>query len=778
MLIHWSVSAWTGPLLLVLAAGAVVSVTVLYRRTTPDPGPGSLKVLIWLRSMALVCLIGAVGAPFLAMNRTRVDPAELLVLVEDSASMAISDAGVGNFQVIISRWRRAMEICRTLASLREPGKGPVQPVFMRGNGLSAPVEFRLGDAVIPPPQAERTDLDGLLQRSLGLRRGRPVAAVVLISDGCESFDQDLPDGLGDVAGLPTRPSGRFFAVGVGDPVGPRDRFLSDVRYPGIVHRGDKVQVDCVVQQRFVDPAAGDSMIVTLSGADGLLTTVQVPATADAVPVSLVFTADQDGMQVYSLAVSPLDNERFPANNQVSLGISVLKDRARLLLLTTDPRWDARFLAQAAFSEPRLVMEVAYPGAKGLVLADSLSSWRIPRTAAQWSRFDGVILEFSTLPDSLWTAGGKGLLEAVQAGKGLLVLPGPGFGKSLSGLVPPLPGDLAAILPVQASDGRWQTGDFFLTPASGSTGNPVMEGVLAAETGPAAGGPPQAGLLSVPPQEGLIPVLARSEAQVLLLGKTPRNRVWPALVLGASGQGRVAWFGGSALWEIAFWEQGQDTDSSGTGHPGRRLLRNLLVWLGTGEEAGGLRFQGEMPLARAGQPLTLAGIWQDMRGKPVAAGRVVLQVKPLGEDEGIVAGKSGVRTYDAGALDPQTGEFPVPVPPLSPGRYALKLLGQGAGSTESQPATLVVEASSVEVTQVRQDSRRLIQLAARENGRYVAAADSSSMAALMVDLANQEWPGRSQQLRSRLDLAAGLPFLGLVIVLLGCEWYLRRRHGLL
>ncbi len=45
---------------------------------------------------------------------------------------------------------------------------------------------------------------------------------------------------------------------------------------------------------------------------------------------------------------------------------------------------------------------------------------------------------------------------------------------------------------------------------------------------------------------------------------------------------------------------------------------------------------------------------------------------------------------------------------------------------------------------------------------------------------RRWTGRRPVTprRRRLDLWAGWPFLVLVTVVLGVEWYLRRRHGLL
>ena len=47
-----------------------------------------------------------------------------------------------------------------------------------------------------------------------------------------------------------------------------------------------------------------------------------------------------------------------------------------------------------------------------------------------------------------------------------------------------------------------------------------------------------------------------------------------------------------------------------------------------------------------------------------------------------------------------------------------------------------------------------------------------------DLAAVAWTGDEVVQRRRLDIRLGWPLLVLVTVLLGCEWFLRRRHGLL
>ncbi len=775
-MIHWSLAAWIWPLLLVLAVGAVVFTVLVYRRTSPFPGDRTRRILVWLRGAALVCLILAVGAPFLTVTRTRVEPTELVVLVEDSGSMAITDAGPGPEGRELSRWGRALEICRFLEGFADDNQPPVKPVFLRGNGLSAPRVMSLRGPSPADPAELGTDLDALVRRALALRQGRPLGAVVLLSDGCRFAAQSAADRDGGLRRRFPLAAGRFFAVGVGDPTGPADRQVTDVRYAKVVHQGDEVQIDCVVEQRFHDPAPGDSLTLTLSGRDGVLARVTRPDAGDAIPASLVFRPAHQGYQVYTLEVSALDNERFPANNEVSLGISVRKERAHLLLLALDPRWEGRFLAQAALKESRLVMDVVYPGPRGLVLADSLTPWRMPRTADGWAEYDGVILEYSSWPDSLGTGSMEALARAVDQGMGLFVLPGPGHGGSGRAPALSVPAPWRRIMPVAVEAGTWRSGEFFLTPLAAGRGHPVLAGVLG--TGGSSVGADGGGSGSLPPQYAVLPASVEPGAVELLECRSRQGESWPALVLRRAGRGRVAWFGGDALWQTAFWERGVRPGSGSADRSGRRLLRNLLVWLGTGEETSGLRLRGEPPLVRVGEPFALSGIWLDMRGRPVESGQVVLVLEPRSRPGGAEVDTTAVRTFAAEAPDPDTGYFRIQVPPLPAGHYRMRMLGKGQEAAESRPFSLVVDAKSPEDLQVRQDRRFLVQLAAREQGRYIAADDSAQVSSLLQALGDLDWQGRRQQLRSRYDLAAGVPFLAAVVLLLAVEWYLRRRHGLL
>ena len=79
------------PLLFVMAAGAVVWTVSMYRRTQPSPTVRLRRLLILLRSLALEILVLAVAGPVLVHLWTRLDETQVVIVLEDSASMALAD---------------------------------------------------------------------------------------------------------------------------------------------------------------------------------------------------------------------------------------------------------------------------------------------------------------------------------------------------------------------------------------------------------------------------------------------------------------------------------------------------------------------------------------------------------------------------------------------------------------------------------------------------------------------------------------------------------------
>ncbi len=289
-----------------------------------------------------------------------------------------------------------------------------------------------------------------------------------------------------------------------------------------------------------------------------------------------------------------------------------------------------------------------------------------------------------------------------------------------------------------------------------------------------------GLAVLPPLRRILGVEPRPGALVLLTGVQREHRdggiSLPLLVLGNHDRGRVVWFGGRCLWELAFWQPGQQTRMPETGHiqPAKRFLQNLLVWLAAGQEESGLVFTGRRAVYQEGERITLGAQWRDMRGQPVLDRELSLVLRSRAGDRG--EDKERIFALRPGAGPAGLAE--VDLPPLPPGTYSVQLMGQGDPPVLGQQEILVVASHSIEETQVRQNQRRLVELADRAGGVYFPLAGATTLEDVVQELVQLDWTGVSRDQRRRLDFWSGWPFLTLVGALLGLEWFLRRRHGLL
>jgi hypothetical protein len=444
--VEWALPSWGWPILLLAAVAAVLWTFRQYRSSEPE-APFLLRSgLIALRSFALVCLLLALAGPALYRIHSEQRPAEVVVVLEDSASMALEDGGGSR-----SRWERAVELAGTVNSSLSGRGETVRVSLVRGNGTEAQRPLtESGDPPLPPT-AVGTDLLALI-REVGSRwADRPLRGLVLLADGNETV-RNLSPGNGGSAPSP------FLAVGVGDPVGPPDRALQDLRYPDTAFAGDEVVANVSVASRRTGGLAHSPVTVRLTQGERLVAEATADETAvDGVTrLELIWRPSATGLQVYELEVTPLDNERYLSNNGTSLAVNVRKERAHLLLLAGRPGWDVRFLVQAAAQEERIQLQAVYRGREGLVLADSNTTWLAPADLAGWERWDGFVLAgWQGLPaDFPWGS----LVQAVSEGKGLLVLPGagpaaPGLAGRTAFMRPP--DAVANALPVSLDAARWR-----------------------------------------------------------------------------------------------------------------------------------------------------------------------------------------------------------------------------------------------------------------------------------------------------------------------------------
>ncbi len=736
--LQWLLPAWAWPVLAVIAALSVWWAYRCYAEAVPPPKPGVRRALVALRAAAVVLAVVALARPLLIHWQETADPATVAVVVEDSGSMALTDRPGG-----ASRWQRAWTLAAAIDSTLATGDQPVRVVTFRGNGQGDLIAQEPAAALADTPRAVGADLPALVAQARQRLLAVPLRGVVVLGDGHSRSERTAPR----VGG-----ADRLWFVGLGDPEGPADRYLADLRAPDTVLRGEPLTVEVVVGERWQAGSAADSVRVELRHR-GEVVAEETAAAADLVRQELVWTPPDVGLAVLEVSVSALDNERFQANNLATLAVDVRKERSQVLLLTSRPGWDVRFLAQAAAREPRLALRVVRPGPEGPVLADSLTSWTAPATAGAWQdAWDAVVL--AGPPAGLLPDGGRSLVAAVREGLGLLVIAGDPATDQRPRSWPDGLGDLLPVSPAAAAPAPAEAP---VSAAPDGARHPILAGIT---HGP--GAPP--GLGGLPPLRRLQAARPAPGAEVLLEAGTGR----PVLAAVARDAGRVLWFGGRRLWELAFWQLPARMGEAE--HPGRRLLRQMLLWTALGDQAGGLVLQGQKLVYEEGEPLPVAVRWRDLRGEPVTGRPVSVEIaRPDGRER---------RVHSLQPDPARPGLTRGELPPLPPGRWRLIPRGEGDPATEGEPREIVVTAAERERAQVRQDRRTLRLIAARLGGRALDAGQPEDRQALLAGLADLDPTPEAATRQDRHEPAADWPWFVAVVGLLGAEWLLRRRQGLL
>jgi hypothetical protein len=247
---------------------------------------------------------------------------------------------------------------------------------------------------------------------------------------------------------------------------------------------------------------------------------------------------------------------------------------------------------------------------------------------------------------------------------------------------------------------------------------------------------------------------RPGAQVLAVTTSGGSELRPLLITQRYGVGRSMVFAGEATWR---WRM--LLPSTNTTH--ELVWRQMARWVGSGSAE-----RIEIPPTSVVLPGTtdpVSVLVRDESFKPVANAEVTMRVRdPNGQE----------RSLPAALADPREGRYTAAVRFDQAGVYTVAAdvrRGSEPAATVSRP--LLVGGADVELSEPRLNDDVLRRIAESSGGTYMAAEDAANVPELlkkggvgnppveMRDLWNTGW-----------SLAA-------IVVLLGCEWLLRRRVGL-
>jgi hypothetical protein len=402
-------AVWSLDLSVLRVAAAVALVLISLALSVRQWGRGGRRraeaAFEFVRLLAVLLL----AITLLRPERVQLVPEEgrpgLAVLLDATGSMATLDEtgpdGILSRAAALEQWAARPD---TWAGLDERFRLRIEP-------FGAPPEDPAAAAT------SGTDLHTALESAA--RGERAIRAVMLFSDG--DWNAGSPPMLAaarlQAAGIP------LYTVVLGRDRPLPDLELESLRAPAYAPLGQPVQLPFVLRSRMPESAR---VTVTLSegGVERARRTVDVPAMAQEAS-SLRFVPDAEGERVYTLRADPLPGESRTDNNERTFRMAVRSQSIRVLIVDSLPRWEYRYLRNAARRDPAveahtLLLHPNLPpgGGPGYLTA-------FPATREEVSTYDLVVLGDIGIGEGGLTEEQAGWIRDLvesQAG-GLVLLPG-------------------------------------------------------------------------------------------------------------------------------------------------------------------------------------------------------------------------------------------------------------------------------------------------------------------------------------------------------------------
>lgn len=722
--------------------GAVALAWVSYARQS---GPGSVRTgLAVCRLLLLLLLAALLAGPRLQKPNERTEQDWVIVLMDRSRSMTIGDGAGGAARE--AALRGAIEgALPTLAEMA--GARRVVTMGFDAGVYELPV-ISEGAGALGEAAGRRTLLGRALDLALDSASARPVAGVVVLSDGASS-DEPSRRALQRLRAerIPV------FAVPLGStrPVG--DLSIARVQAPAAGFVGDRLPIRVEIERAGGDSGGGWLELVEASTGI-VLDRRRVEGPEQGVP-TLVATPREPGETAWRVRLVPDGEDILPENNEAGLSVRLVDRPLRVLHVDGYPRWEFRYLKNLFLREPLIASSslLLATGRRHIQEGDATLD-RLPLSPGEWEPFDVVVLG-DLRADLLSDEQLSQLRDHVaERGAGLLWVAGPGATPgSWRGTV------LESLLPFSVGAGvAAYAGDTVMRRSDEA----ARLGLLELDDEQAGGWPdrlsdPSTGWSLLRWSQRIEPERVKPTATVLATlspadGSGPPT---PGVLTMKFGAGRVVYVATDETWRWRY-ARGEELPERFWVPLVRLLGREGLARDGRGASLTaapdrielGATCVVEMTLLDArlvdAAPAGIRARVRDAEGRELAS----LELRPEGSP-------GEARRYTAQWAAPTAGEFTIESDdPVLAG--------------ERPTAGLVVIAPDDERQRVQTDHPRLAELAEATGGRLLGAEELALLPELL--------PNRERRVLGSPDVEPlwDSPLvLGLIMILLSLEWIGRR-----
>jgi len=755
-----------GEVIVLAFVGLAALAWFFYRRVFGRVSRKARWTLLCLRTAQLAAAFFILAIPAMRLFSHHRDSVFTAVLVDTSRSMSIRDAGAGAEQK--TRLEAGLELLRG----RGGGEGGLlAELGKRSNVLLYSFDrahARAGDPNRLKAEGISTNIFASLRDVEEELRGMPLAAVVMITDGCRNVGGNLDDaaGIWKARGVP------LHVVGLGSTNPPKDYEVVRVVAPRRVRRNSEVEIFVTVRHtNFPGPF---DVNITRESTTVFTQTVTPQAGSDLERVRLAFTPDVEGSSTYRVSVPAGVEEMVTENNHKDFVLEIRDDRLPVLYIEGSPRLEYRFLKRALFrdSDFRLVGVLRLgqdPQGKmrfyvqGANESESYLERGFPDTPERLFAFHAVIL--GDIEAGYFTPAQLQMLEQFvrEQGRGLLMLGGVnsfGLGKYAD-----TPVGKMLPLDISSADAAYSDEEYRAKVAKDGLDHPVMR--LAPN--PVANARVWE---KMPPLIGITPVRGVKFGANLLITSEKGDK--PVLAVQNYGEGRVAAFtsGGSWYWRMSVPAINEFQE---------KFWKQLIRWLAVGAKQQ-LAVETNSNAFVRGEPVLIKAtvLGKDLRPVNDASviagvGRLVLKDPNLATNPAIATRPAReVQDIPMDWILSEEGVYQCRYVPEEEGDYKAEVRVEGWDLKPVEVDFKVAE-SLIEYSDAGQKEQQLRAMAQSTGGRYFGYADARDLPQEVArDIKQAGLAGLRQQEEPIWDMPV---LFGLLLGVLAAEWIVRRKSGL-
>lgn len=420
---------------LVIVPAVVIAALFFYSRERKDVSAGVKSFLIFLRSAAVILILFMLFRPVLTAEKIYERRSHVIVLVDESLSMALNDR-IADKEMLL-----AVARATAIAKPTETELTPQQSEAVRSlsridivNKILTNPEYnirkRLEDKLIVnwltfsgkihggadvgnvKPEGNLTAIGDAILGALNMMRDKHIASVIVFSDGRNNHGRDPVDVARQLGGhnIP------IYTIAPGAPQPVKDVELAELEAKETVRANDIVDVDFKVGHKgfegetvevtltevkresgavklSMDPQKVEERIATGKRVDAAR--VQLADTSEKQPSRISYKPDKPGEYELILAVPGREGELTTGNNYLSHRIKVVDDKIRVLYVEYPPRYEYRFLKNALVRDHSLQVQCLLLSADSDFPQESTPGTQplkeFPATMTELMNYDVIIL---------------------------------------------------------------------------------------------------------------------------------------------------------------------------------------------------------------------------------------------------------------------------------------------------------------------------------------------------------------------------------------------------